>query len=797
MLVPLIISFFAFAVGLILVLILKGNKKIFPNGTLTTLPSNTKILRVDVPQNNEKYITAANNFLMALHGLSKSFSVVPIVSLELVARSGKGVEFYIKAPENTIGYIKNQLYAQYPGANIEEVQDYVPEFCAWEESVYYGGAELKLEREFVFPIKTMQDFDIDPLASIAATMDDLFQDEEIYVQYVVRPYPDVWQEKSHEYIKAVKTGKDPKYIFKESSGFWAGFKKALGFFGDLLFSSSSTDGLSENVQLEKYQEEELTAINQKAQFPGFQVAIRILTKSTMPERNSRLLEGVVAAFHQFSRPRLNSFVLNEDVKTEQVFQEYSARFINEENNMILSVPEIATLYHLPFVDVSTRFLYRVTATKLPPPTNLPIRQGLILGITDYRGKHEPFGIKDPDKARHIYILGKSGTGKSTLMKNMVIGDILRGKGVALVDPHGDLADEILNFIPEKRINDTVYFNPADSEWPIGFNPIQLKGTDKAQRDLIADAIVGVFKKIFSSWGPRLEYLLYNSVITVLESQGTTLLSIQRMLIDKNYRKRVLSHVKDPAILNFWRTEFAEMEKNKKLLTEAISPIQNKIGRFLSPRLIRNILGQVRSTIDINKIMNEEKIFIVNLAKGRIGEESATLLGGLIITRLYSAALERASMPADQRKLFSLYIDEVQSFTTDAFVNILSEARKYNLSLTMAHQFLEQLPHEMIDSIFGNVGSMIVFNIGQEDAFRMSREFAPFLKPEDFLLLKRFEVYVKLAIDGQSSKPFSAKTLPLIYEPYNLKNDIIVHTHNTYCTPREQIEEKLNKWMSAS
>ena len=787
------VSLGIFLLGLILFLIIRKDKGIFPHGTITSLVGDEKILRIDIPQHNEKYITSAYNFLVALHGLGKGFGVVPIIALELRAKSTGGVEFYIKAPKQTIAYIKSQVYAQYPVANITEVKDYVFEFKDVPEGVYVNAAALKLSREFVFPIKTMQDFDVDPLASIAASIDNLLQGEEVYIQYVIRPYPDIWQAYSQSYIKAVKEGKDPSHIFKKKTGFWAGVLKALAVIASIL---PSTPVEVEAPKLEKHIEEELNAINQKAQNPGFQVAIRIITKATMPERNIQLLEGIVAAYQQFSMPRLNGLVVDEALSSNHVLAEFLQRYLSEdEEQNILSVPEVATLYHLPYIDESTRFLYRVTATKLPPPANLPVKQGLILGITDYRGRYDPFGILDADKPLHMYVLGKSGTGKSTLLKNMVIGDILRGKGVALIDPHGDLAEDVLNYIPQNRIEDTIYFNPADAEWPIGFNPIQLKEHDKSQRDLIADAIVGVFKKIFASWGPRLEYLLYNSIITVLESQGTTLLSIQRMLVDKEYRKRVLSHVKDPAILNFWRTEFAAMEQNKKLLTEAIAPIQNKIGRFLSPRLIRNILGQVRSTINIPEIMNEGKIFIVNLAKGKVGEESAMLLGGLLITRIYSASLERASMSPDQRKLFSLYIDEVQSFTTDAFSNILSEARKYNLALVMAHQFLEQLPQNIVDSIFGNVGSMIVFNVGQEDAFRMSREFAPFLKPEDFLLLRRFEIYVKLAIEGQSSKPFSARTLPLIYEPYNLKNDIIVYTRNRYCIPRQEIEEKLNKWLS--
>ncbi len=792
---PLVISILVFVGGMLIYLVLKGGKDIFPNGTFETVPIGTKILKIHIPQNNEKYITAAYNFLLSLHGLTKSFDKVPIISLEMLTRDQNGVEFYIKSTEDVLEYIKNQLYAQYPSANIELVNDYAEKLDSSTSHDYLSGTQLILENPFVYPIRTLQDFDRDPMASIAGAMENLYPGESIYIQYVIRPYPDVWQKTAYKYIEEIKAGKKPE-LTKKHNPFITGILAVLGVFANL-FSGPSYSDAKDGIKLEKHVEEQLRYIEEKTKQPAFQVNIRILAKSTTSERSLQLLEGVIAVYQQFSLPHLNSIAIDNSVTVASILDAFKQRYLPiEEENMILNISEVSTLYHLPQIDPNTRFLYKVTATKLPPPNNLPVKQGTIFGITDYRGKHLPFGIKQEDLNRHMYIIGKSGTGKSTLLKNMIIGEILQGHGIALIDPHGDLAEEVLEYIPERRIEDVIYFNPADSEFPIGFNPIQVKGDDKRQRDIIADSIVGVFKKVFTSWGPRLEYLLYNSIITVLESQGTTLLSIQRILVDKKYRKQVLSHVKDKAIHNFWQTEFAQMEQNKKLITEAISPIQNKIGRFLSPKIIRNILGQVRSKINMRKMMDEQKIFIVNLSKGQIGEDNATLLGGLLITRLYSSALERANIPEAERVPFSLYIDEVQSFTTDAFTSIFSEARKYKMSLIMAHQFLDQLEDSITDAIFGNVGTLLAFNIGQEDAFRLSREFSPFLKPDDFLLLNRYEFYTKMMINNQTSQPFSAKSLPMIYNPYNLKNEIISYTRSTYCVPRDVIEEKLDKWISS-
>ncbi len=416
----------------------------------------------------------------------------------------------------------------------------------------------------------------------------------------------------------------------------------------------------------------------------------------------------------------------------------------------------------------------------------------LFGQTDYRDMKVKFGIKRRDRVRHFYLLGKTGTGKSTLFKNMFISDVLAGDGACFVDPHGDTVEELLTYIPPNRVKDVVYFNPTDIEHPVGFNLLELK--DQSQRDLIADGVVEVFKKQFGdSWGPRLQYILTNTVATALEAQGTTLLAIIRILTDKNFRKFILKQVNDPILYKFWEEEFAQMSQNNRLLAEAISPIQNKVGRFISSAVTRNIIGQVKSTIDLRDIMDNRKILLVNLAQGRLGEETASLLGGMIITRLQATAMERVDIPEEERTDFYLYVDEFQNFATESFAKILSEARKYKLNLTMTNQYIDQLPLTVRQAIFGNVGTLASFVVSQADASILEKEFAPVVSSDDLVSLDAYALYIKLCIDGMTSVPFSAKSLPVRFEKYNLRDEIVKESRDMYGTPREEIEEKILKW----
>ena len=416
----------------------------------------------------------------------------------------------------------------------------------------------------------------------------------------------------------------------------------------------------------------------------------------------------------------------------------------------------------------------------------------IFGETNYRNQMRSFGIKRDDRRRHMYIIGKTGMGKTTLLENLIISDIINGEGCCYIDPHGDTAEKILDFIPSNRINDVIYFNPADASFPIAFNI--LEAVDESHKHLIASGIVSVFKKQFAeSWGPRLEYILRNTVLALLDYPGSTLLGVMRILVEADYRAKVVEKIKDPVVRSFWVNEFTKW--NDRVLQEVISPIQNKVGQFLSNFLIRNIVGQVTSTIDLRDIMDNKKILILNLSKGRIGEDTMQLLGSMIVTKLFMAAMSRVDMPEIERKDFYLYVDEFQNFATDSFADILSEARKYRLDLIVAHQYIEQLPETVQAAVFGNVGTLINFRVGAADAERLVLEFTPFFTEEDLVNLPAFAIYLKLMIDGVASDPFSANTLPPLFGDYRTNNreKVIQVSRERYANPRQVVEDKINRW----
>ncbi|MBI5139595.1 type IV secretion system DNA-binding domain-containing protein [Candidatus Nomurabacteria bacterium] len=419
-----------------------------------------------------------------------------------------------------------------------------------------------------------------------------------------------------------------------------------------------------------------------------------------------------------------------------------------------------------------------------------------LGLTTYRDKNTLFGIKRKDRRQHVYLLGKSGTGKSVLMFNMIIQNIHNGEGVCMVDPHGENVEAILSAIPPHRMKDVIYFNPADPDYHIGFNVLEL--VDPQYKHLVASGLMGIFTKIWANaWSARMEYILNNAILALLDTPGTTLLGIPRMLVDKDYRQKIIANLKDPVIKAFWIHEYESWQD--KFRNEAIAPIQNKVGQFLSTSIIRNVVGQSKSTVNIFDMMNEGKIFLVNVSKGRIGEDNSGLLGGMIITKIQLAAMERVRIPEENRRDFYLYVDEFQNFVTDAFAGILSEARKYRLNLTVAHQYTAQLISDkssaVRDAVFGNVGTMIIFRVGADDAEFLEKEFEPEFTPQDIVNLPNYKVYLKLMVDGVTSRPFSAKTLPQMVKGGDKKveEEVIKSSRELYCKPREVVEKEINDW----
>lgn len=424
----------------------------------------------------------------------------------------------------------------------------------------------------------------------------------------------------------------------------------------------------------------------------------------------------------------------------------------------------------------------------------------VLGEVNFRNQKVKFGIKTDDRRRHVYVIGKTGVGKTVLLENMIMNDIVNGRGVGLVDPHGDFAEKIISLIPEERVDDVIYFNPSDIEHPIAFNPLEKVVNE--HRHLIASSIMAVFEKIWPDvWSARMQYILNNALLALLEYPNATLLGIMRILSDKKYRKEVVDNLTDPVVKSFWINEFGRY--SDRLAVEAVAAIQNKVGQFVANPLIRNIMGQPHSAINLRKVMDEEKIIIANLSKGAIGEDNSALLGAMLVTRIQMAAMSRVDIPEEERRDFYLYIDEFQNFSTESFASILSEARKYRLSLTLAHQYIAQLVNDndtrVRDAIFGNIGTMMIFRVGAKDAEFLEPEFAPTFEEGDLLNLPKYNTYVRLMIDGVATKPFSAETLPPMPAPEKSFSDVIIeNSRRKYTVDKDKVEKKIrSEWESGS
>jgi hypothetical protein len=513
------------------------------------------------------------------------------------------------------------------------------------------------------------------------------------------------------------------------------------------------------------------------------------------------LRGIASSFKQFNQPQLNGFAIRTiNAHNNQLLRRFKYRTIV--NPFILNTEELATVYHFPNILVHTPNIQWVNSKRLEPPVDLPTPDTVpageftLLGSSNYRGNKVDFGIKTVDRRRHVYIIGKTGMGKSTILENMVFSDIMGGKGLAVIDPHGDLADAVLNFTPKFRTNDVVVFDPSDRDYPVAFNMLECKIPD--HRTLVASGLLGVFKKMYAdSWGPRLEHILRNTLLALIEYPNTTMLGIMRILVDKSFRKKVVDNITDPVVRSFWVDEFEKMQDRQR--TEAISPIQNKVGQFLSSPIIRNIVGQPKSSVDIRFAMDKKKIFVVNLSKGKIGEDNAALLGSMMITKFQLDAMSRADIPEKDRVDFYLYVDEFQNFATDSFATILSEARKYRLNLTMANQYIAQMSEEVSGAVFGNVGTLITFQVGYDDADYLSKQFSEEVLFNDIVCLPKYNIYTKLMVDGMPTKVFSASTFPSpeVEAEANRKEVVLKVSREKYASQRSAVEEKISRWSQST
>src|SRR3989344_2324084 len=701
------------------------------------------ILELKTPRTGEETPEAMAQFLASL----ASVKYRTPVNLE-IAFINQSIHFYIVVPAGYEEFVESQLYAQYPKVTITRQKD-DPISVAFTDHEFLSFGQIKLQHNSLYPIKTFRDFkEVDPLSSILGMLSKLSKDDTALIQISLIPAGTKWQRKGQ------------KALEKKA-------KESLETADPLLIKTYSKQ------------------IGDKVAYPGFRVGIRLLVKSP----NDSLIDLIAATFSNFDNITGNSFKLTYPQFWQK--KKFLASILLRTgdyipNRQILNIMELASIIHLPNVKLSTIPGLNWSKTILSePPDNLPIAINLteeekkdvnFFARTDFRNQLTNFGILKTDRRRHVYIIGKTGTGKSTLIANMAINDIRNGEGMAIIDPHGDLSETILEFIPSYRVNDIVYLNPGDIEHPFHINPLEI--SNPSQKELVGSGIVSIFYKLYAnSWGPRLEYILRNTILTLLEVPNATLLMVPEILTNAKFRKKITEELKDPVLKNFWNNEFELM--TPQLKNEATGPILNKVGQFLSSQMIRNIVGSPKSTINLEDIMNNGKIVIMNLSQGRIGEDNAALLGAMIITKLQLAAMNRVNIPEDQRADFYLYVDEFQNFATTSFIKILSEARKYRLDLILANQYSAQIDPAVRSAIFGNAGTIITFLVGAEDAPILAKEFGERFTVDDILALGNYQMIAKMCINSLTSSPFFAQSLPLPQSKTQNKEKVIKVSQEHY------------------
>ncbi|MDR0955778.1 MAG: type IV secretion system DNA-binding domain-containing protein [Candidatus Nomurabacteria bacterium] len=757
------------------------------------------LLTLEIPRDNDKKELAAEQMFAALHGILRDKKELKIsggaqehISFEIVSKNNQ-IRFFVRVPKHLQNFVEGQIYAQYPTVQIHEApEDYAAAIGA---QPVVATAELNLTDNAMLPIKTFQSFEVDPLAGITATLAKLSSGEQVWIQILARPVGDAWHEQSARFISRIKSGK--KTV--RSSGL-AWLTQALGALWQPPDATTSTTV----KDLSERDKTRIAESEKKSQKLGYDVKIRLAYLGASPTGAKMQMQAVAGAFKQFNSTNLNGFKLAGAISfTRGDLEKFTRRSFPVSSGFILNTEELASVFHLPHTNVETPNIVWASSKTAEPPTQLPVLTGdpahdagiSAFGLTNFRGLQQQFGLYREDRSRHTYIIGQTGTGKSGLLELFALSDIFHQQGYGIIDPHGDFAIDNLKFIPPGRINDVVYFNPADTAWPLGFNPMEVY--DPSQRNNISSEIIGVLKRMFeNSWGPRLEYILRYAILALLEHPGSTLLDITRILTDKKFREQVLSEVKDTVVLNFWRVEFASW--NDKFMSEAVAPILNKVGAFVANPIIRNIIGQPKSTFNIRQIMDEGKILIVNLSKGLIGEDNAAILGAFLVTKIQLAAMSRQDIPSvEDRRPFYLYVDEFQNFATDSFAVILSEARKYGLNLTVANQYVSQMSETVRDAVFGNVGTMISMRVSPEDAPILATQFAPNFEAPDILQMNNRHFVINMMIHGEKTPAFSGTTLKLPPAQVDYLPQIIQHTRMTYARPRADVEKEIAARMAQS
>lgn len=750
------------------------------------------LLLLEIPRTNDKKELAAEQMFASLHGILRSKKELRMegrlqehISFEIAA-IGKRLKFYVWVPKHLQNFVEGQVYAQYPTVQIYEIkEDYAARDI--KQQVTHTTV-ITLRDNDALPINTFQNFEVDPLAAITATLSKLEdEDEELWIQILARPLDDAWHNKSSSFVSRIKSG---------GGLFFGGNSTFLSYVGQMFAAlwrppeeSAPKAGVKE---LSERDRSRISAIEEKSKKLGYQVKIRIVYLGSDKTTARLRMQAMIGTFKQFNTTNLNGFEVASSSFNHDKLAEYRARFFLDHGS-ILNIEELASVYHLPHTSVETPNIVWATAKTAEPPPNLPAVGTLPdeeispFGTTNFRGSNIQFGARRSDRGRHIYIIGQTGVGKSGLLELLTLSDIFNNEGLVVIDPHGDYAADMLKYIPPHRVQDVVYFNPADREFPVGFNPLEVP--DVNLKNHISSELVGVLKRMFDSWGPRLEYILRYTILALLDYPNSTMLDITRMLTEKNFRAKVVANVQDPVVRNFWVNEFGSW--NEKFMTEAVAPVLNKVGAFVANPLVRNIVGQPKSSFNIRQIMDEGRILIVNLSRGLVGEDNAAILGAMMVTKIQLAAMSRADISdIEDRRPFYLYVDEFQNFATDSFSVILSEARKYGLNLTVANQFISQMSPEVKDAVFGNVGSIISFRVGAEDGTGLQKYFDPQFDAQDLIQLHNRNFIASMTIGGEKTPAFSATTLNIPPPQQDLSPQIIENSRKLYAANKDEVEESI-------
>jgi len=682
------------------------------------------LLQVAAPRDNEIKIDAAEQMFTSLHGIYRSgfwafLKPQEHLTFEIVAKR-EDIRFLVSAPRKLKDLVEKQIHGSYPGADIKEVEE-APIFS---EKGKVAFAALLLKYVDYLALRTYKDLPVDPLSSLTSVLAKMQEGEGAVVQLLIQPTGGKWRKAGRSYISKVKKNE-------------ANPEKA----------NFSVDPKT------------LEAIEQKTAKPGFNSVVRLVVSSTTGEAARMHLENLLSSFHQFTSD--HNYFTKVKVPLKQLFMiDFIYRYFPMFNlpflkqYSVLNSDELATVFHFPNKSVETPHIFWLNAKRAPAPAQIP-ESGLFLGMSRYRGVERRINIGEDDRRRHMYIIGKTGTGKTQLLEELVMQDIYAGRGTAVIDPHGDLTDGIMARLPPERAEDVIYFDPSDTERPMGLN--MLESYTEEQKHYVVTSIVGLMYKLYDPMktgiiGPRFEHAIRNAMLTVMCEPGSTFVEVVRCLTDSSFVQEILPKVQDPVIRRYWTDQIAQTADFHK--SEVLDYIVSKFGRFVTNKLMRNIIGQSRSSFDFRKIMDEGKILLINLAKGKIGEENSNFLGLILVPKILIAAMSRQEVEEENRRDFYLYVDEFQNFATPDFAQILSEARKYRLNLTVANQFIGQMEEEVKNAVFGNVGTLIAFRVGVTDANYLQHEYQPTFNEIDLINVERFNAYVKTIVHNEPVKPFS-------------------------------------------